>query len=97
MTKTFKLLLIIILFSNYINGFGQKIPLWSYKNNNQPAIISYNLLDSIFETAKSFLKTKYVYGGCSEKGFDCSGLIYYPFSTIFFSSSVICFFSKAET
>tara|TARA_B100000900_G_scaffold393138_1_gene389307 strand:+ start:164 stop:685 length:522 start_codon:yes stop_codon:yes gene_type:complete len=79
MNKIFKLPFIILLFFNSISGFGQKTPLWSYKNNNQPAIISYNLLDSIFETAKSFLKTKYVYGGCSEKGFDCSGLIYYVF------------------
>ncbi len=80
MTKSCRLFLIIILFSAFVNVTGQQNSIWSYKNNDQPAVLSYNLLDSIFETARGFLKTKYVYGGCSEKGFDCSGFIYYIFN-----------------
>ena len=36
--------------------------------------------DSIVNYAKTFLGTKYKYGACSpEKGFDCSGFVYYVF------------------
>ena len=42
--------------------------------------MSFSRLDSIVEKAKEYLSTKYVYGGCSENGFDCSGFIYYVFN-----------------
>ncbi len=35
--------------------------------------------DSIVSYAQSFLKTPYVWGGCSPKGFDCSGFLYYVY------------------
>jgi cell wall-associated NlpC family hydrolase len=34
-------------------------------------------VDSLVEYAKNFLGTKYVHGGKSPKGFDCSGFVYY--------------------
>lgn len=35
--------------------------------------------DSIVNYAKEFLKTPYVWGGTSPKGFDCSGFLYYVY------------------
>lgn len=35
--------------------------------------------DSIIYFGKQFLGTPYKYGGCSPKGFDCSGFVYYIF------------------
>lgn len=36
--------------------------------------------EEIVEYARQFLGCDYVWGGCSEKGFDCSGFVYYVFS-----------------
>jgi len=69
-----------MLFTGAVHVSGQQNTIWSFKNNDQPVLLSYNLLDSIIETAKGFLNTKYVYGGSSESGFDCSGFIYYVFN-----------------
>lgn len=41
----------------------------------------------IVDVAKSMLKTRYVYGGKSIKGVDCSGLVYYVFNKIGFPLS----------
>ena len=35
--------------------------------------------DSIITYAQSFLKTPYLWGGTSPKGFDCSGFLYYVY------------------
>ncbi len=35
--------------------------------------------DSIIDFAKKYLGIRYVYGGSSPKGFDCSGFVYYVF------------------
>jgi len=35
--------------------------------------------DSIVNFAQSFLKTPYLWGGTSPKGFDCSGFLYYVY------------------
>jgi cell wall-associated NlpC family hydrolase len=39
-----------------------------------------SLIPEILGYAKSFLGTKYVYGGASPKGFDCSGFTLYIFN-----------------
>ena len=44
-----------------------------------------NLADKLINFAKSFLGTRYVYGGSSPKGFDCSGFVSYVFSNFGFS------------
>ena len=42
--------------------------------------IKKNKADTIIEFAEGFLGTKYCYGSCSpQKGFDCSGFVYYVF------------------
>lgn len=38
------------------------------------------LRDSIVSFAEQFLGTPYVYAGASEKGFDCTGFVYYVFN-----------------
>src|SRR5699024_11449843 len=40
---------------------------------------SYNV-DSLISSAKSQMGTKYVWGGSSPGGFDCSGFIYYAYN-----------------
>ena len=35
--------------------------------------------DSVVNYALEYLGTPYVYGSCSEEGFDCSGFVYYVF------------------
>lgn len=37
------------------------------------------LRDSIIAYAEKFIGTPYVYAGCSEKGFDCTGFVHYVF------------------
>lgn len=59
--------------------FGQQQDTASTQNKEPYYTITNSALDSLFETAKKYLGTKYVYGGSSEKGFDCSGFIYYVF------------------
>ncbi|AAM24136.1 uncharacterized protein YgiM (DUF1202 family) [Caldanaerobacter subterraneus subsp. tengcongensis MB4] len=44
-----------------------------------------SLVDKLIDFAKSFLGTRYVYGGSSPKGFDCSGFVSYVFSNFGFS------------
>lgn len=44
-----------------------------------------NLVDKLIDFAKSFLGTRYVYGGSSPRGFDCSGFVSYVFSNFGFS------------
>ena len=36
-------------------------------------------VDAIIKTAKKYLGTKYVFGGTTPKGFDCSGFVQYVF------------------
>ena len=36
--------------------------------------------EEIVEYARQFLGYDYIWGGCTEKGFDCSGFVYYVFS-----------------
>lgn len=40
----------------------------------------YSKLDSIIDNAKNYIDIKYLYGGSSESGFDCSGFIFYVFN-----------------
>jgi len=42
-------------------------------------------VDKLIDYAKSFLGTRYIYGGSSPKGFDCSGFVFYVFSNFGFS------------
>ncbi|MGB9780600.1 C40 family peptidase [Caldanaerobacter sp.] len=44
-----------------------------------------SLVDKLIDYAKSFLGTRYVYGGSSPRGFDCSGFVSYVFSNFGFS------------
>jgi cell wall-associated NlpC family hydrolase len=39
-----------------------------------------SLRDSIIDFGRTLLGTPYVYAGCSTKGFDCSGFVYYVFN-----------------
>lgn len=39
----------------------------------------------VLSTAQKYLGTRYVYGGASPSGFDCSGFVYYVLSTLGFS------------
>lgn len=58
-------LIISIFFSVYfLNSFSQSVK-----------------ADSLISYAKKFIGTKYCYANCSpQKGFDCSGFVYYVFS-----------------
>jgi len=52
----------------------------TYKSNySQKAS---NTSEQVVQTAKSFLGTKYKYGGTTKKGMDCSGLMYVSFSEV---------------
>jgi cell wall-associated NlpC family hydrolase len=54
-----------------------------FVNENELDSIPYDSIktkaDSIIFFGKQFLGTPYKYGGCSPKGFDCSGFVYYIF------------------
>ena len=39
-------------------------------------------LEKVLSTAKSFLGSPYKYGGTTENGFDCSGLVYCSFQSV---------------
>ncbi len=77
--RAIRIVIILLLFNGPQKYFSQEEARWSYKNSDQYLDISDKLLDSIFENAKFFLETKYVYGGSSNSGFDCSGFIYFLF------------------
>jgi len=47
--------------------------------NEAPAEVSADIRAQIVEYAKKFLGVKYVYGGSTPKGFDCSGFVKYVF------------------
>jgi cell wall-associated NlpC family hydrolase len=89
MNNTGKHILILIIIFCAFSLSAQKGDVWSYKGGDKYVQVSDNKLDSIIENAKGFLNTKYVYGGCSKNGFDCSGFIYYVFNefNIFLSKS----------
>ena len=61
----FKQLLLILSFSSLIS--------FASSNTSEPK------RDSIVTFAQSFLKTPYLWGGASPKGFDCSGFLYYVY------------------
>lgn len=42
--------------------------------------VSYNLRDSIVKFAEHHLGTPYLYAGATEKGFDCTGFVYFVFN-----------------
>lgn len=44
--------------------------------------IENDLIDTLVFNGKKFIGTPYKYAGCSEKGFDCSGLVSYIFGTM---------------
>ncbi|MDX1349058.1 MAG: C40 family peptidase [Putridiphycobacter sp.] len=48
--------------------------------------VSYNYRDSLVSFASTLTGVPYHYGGASEKGFDCSGFVYYVFK--YFNQSV---------
>jgi len=77
--RAIRIAIILLLCNGPLKYFSQEQVTWSYKNTDQCLNISDELLDSIFENAKYFLETKYVYGGSSNSGFDCSGFIYFLF------------------
>lgn len=45
-------------------------------------VVETSLVDALIAKGKSYLGTPYKYAGYSDKGFDCSGLISYVFSTL---------------
>jgi len=62
-------LIIILLFSVIVN--------YSYGQDQQNKI---DLRDSIVCFAEQYLGTPYLYAGASEKGFDCTGFVYFVFN-----------------
>lgn len=51
------------------------------------ALTESELRDSIVCYAEKFLGTPYIYAGASEKGFDCTGFVYYVFKQFGISTS----------
>lgn len=44
--------------------------------------IESDLIDTLIYNGEQFVGTPYKYAGCSENGFDCSGLVHYIFGTM---------------
>jgi len=47
---------------------------------NEKDVLSYDLRDSIVNFAGHYLGTPYLYAGATEKGFDCTGFVYFVFN-----------------
>ena len=60
----------------FLNAYSQDSP---KEEIDSTFIISKYKLDSIIEFGLKQIGTKYIYGGTSTSGFDCSGLMYYIF------------------
>ena len=77
-----KIILILILIGSFsscksskrISGHSKRIERTSTKNKT-----ANNLSDNIIKNAESYNGVRYKYGGITNKGIDCSGLIYVSF------------------
>jgi probable lipoprotein NlpC len=61
---------------------GSKTSVYSGDNQHTSSGKENPHVTHVIETARSFIGTKYKYGGCTKAGTDCSGLMYTSFKTV---------------
>ena len=73
--------LFVLTFLIYSCGGSKKSTSYSSKRSGykKTEVVSNKKIESIVDYAKTFEGTKYKYGGTTNKGMDCSGLVYTSF------------------
>lgn len=73
-----------IKLSNGYNGwiFGKYLSIKNQNENVSRGEVNRSLPSRLVELSKKFLGTRYIYGGSSQSGFDCSGFTKYVFGNL---------------